>query len=380
MTGQIEYTGQGLNLRGGRGVEGGKTPTKQEETPAPMDYRRAATAAWSSVVVMALLGLVTFAFAARIVHATPPADVSLSLQSGGFTRTYLVHAPANMSAKDGKALPLLIMLHGAGGDGKQAQAQTGWDKKADAEHFIAVFPDALPAAPRQPASFRANPRYWNDGSGRAVGPHTRIDDVAFLSALLDALEKRYAVDTKHIYLTGFSSGASMTFHAVASPALAGRIAAAAPVSGHFWHPADAAAPGRPVPLVLVFGTKDPLDPWEGGVPKVSPWGSPADRAAKPRVLETVNQWAKYTGCPAEPVLLKDEDNIKRWGYGPGKDGIEFVFVQIEGMGHRWPGGKETLPQSLVGSGTSKWNATDNLWTFLSRHELSLRVTLADETE
>jgi polyhydroxybutyrate depolymerase len=73
-------------------------------------------------------------------------------------------------------------------------------------------------------------------------------------------------------------------------------------------------------------------------------------------------------------LISDEHGIKRVAYGPGKDGVEFLFWTIDGMGHHWPGSKtEGLPDSIIGPGTDKMEATDAIWKFLSRHTLSVRA-------
>lgn len=299
-----------------------------------------------------------------------PGDHHLKLSQGGIERTFTVHVPqppkdAKRATAAKKGLPLLLMLHGAGGSGDQAAQQTGWAAKADREDFVAVFPDALPADPKRPPGFLTNPRFWSDGSGRGQAARGAVDDIGFLTAVLDTVEKRCNVDPRRVYLTGFSSGASMTFAAVAS-SLSKRVTAAAPVSGHFW--VTGKKPERAVPLLFLIGTRDPLNPMEGGTAR-TPWGRPE---VKPKVADTVAAWAKATGCPLEPAPLKDENGVKAVAYGPGDNGAEFVFTTIEGLGHRWPGGKERLPERLVGPGTNKLNATDAIWTFLARHYLSDR--------
>ena len=61
------------------------------------------------------------------------------------TRTFIVHVPPGF---DGKSkVPVVFMLHGAGGSGEGAIPETGWDVKSDREGFIAVFPDGTPPHP-----------------------------------------------------------------------------------------------------------------------------------------------------------------------------------------------------------------------------------------
>lgn len=335
----------------------------------------------SSRVVLAISGLLfSLSSSARAgqektekqpetLPALVSSDTHLALRWAGHERTFLVHIPKTNPKRAGNPLPLLVMLHGAGGSGEQARQQTGWDKKADKEGFVAVFPDALPLRPGTAANFASNPRVWEDGSNRGEAVRGKIDDEGFIEAVLADVEKREPIDTTRVYVTGFSSGASMTFTVAASPSLSKLIAAAAPVAGHFWNAKEVEEekPDRVVPLLLLYGSRDPVNPWNGG-PVRQPWGT----QTKPKVMTTVGAWAKFAGCPPEAAPLRNENGVKAVAYGPGRNGTEFIFTTIDGMGHVWPGGKERLPARLVGSQTSKLNGTEAIWTFLSRHHLTKR--------
>src|SRR5690606_3108353 len=131
---------------------------------------------------------------------------------------------------------------------------------ARAEGCIAAFPEGTRRDPSQPQSFRHNPQSWNDGSGRGHVAAAGVDDVAFALALIDEISRRYEVDAARVYAAGFSNGGSMVFRLAAEAA--DRVAAAAPVAGHLW--VAAPRPARPVPLMLICGSADPLNPLEGG--------------------------------------------------------------------------------------------------------------------
>ena len=64
------------------------------------------------------------------------------------------------------SMPVVIMLHGAGGTADIAVSQTGWDRKGAEEGFLAAFPEGTLRDPARPPEFRRNPQTWNDGSGR----------------------------------------------------------------------------------------------------------------------------------------------------------------------------------------------------------------------
>src|SRR5262245_41490165 len=164
------------------------------------------------ILSLPLLCLLTLA----VLHpAAQAATKAHKLTVDGVTRQYLLHVPpAKAGSKSAKTRrPVVVMFHGAGGNARSAMKETGWVAKADAEGFIAVFPEGTAPDPAKPGRFVGNPQTWNDGSGRLnVGAaQAKVDDLAFMRALLDDLAKRPDVDTQRIYVTGFSNGASMSF-------------------------------------------------------------------------------------------------------------------------------------------------------------------------
>src|SRR5438105_3899225 len=97
--------------------------------------------------------VLSLALAASIA-AAPCAAELVKLESGGIMRSYTLVAPPDGGGKRA----FVLMLHGAGGSGVLIGLQTGWTAKAEAEGFIAAYPDAMPVDPAQPASFLNNPR------------------------------------------------------------------------------------------------------------------------------------------------------------------------------------------------------------------------------
>src|SRR5262249_28509332 len=156
-------------------------------------------------------------------------------------------------------------------------------------------PEGTRADPDSPPGFLRNPQVWNDGSPRGLLDQPGADDVGFLNAVLDDVSRRFPVDPRRVYATGFSNGAGMVFRLAA--ASSERFAAIAPVAGlcPFAPPRLAA----PMPTLYIIGTHDPLLPLEGGE-VASPWGGTVDR--KPPVRETLRRWAKALGCPEQPSL------------------------------------------------------------------------------
>jgi polyhydroxybutyrate depolymerase len=294
-----------------------------------------------------------------------PNDHSLTLKVGDLERRYLLHVPTGYDGKN--PVPVVIMFHGGGGTSRGAMRETGWAQKADKEGFLAVFPNATPPDPTQPSRFKTNGQIWNDGSGRFHAGQKNIPDVAFINAMIDDLITRFNVDRRRIYATGFSNGASMTFRVGVE--LSARIAAIAPFAGALWIKQPKL--DRPVSLYYITGDADPLNPFEGGVPKFATGGASRDMAsqAKPPAREHVTTWARLLGCQAEPKPAPASPGVTTVIYSGGRDGSEVRFTVIKDHGHVWPGGKNQLPESLVGKASDKFKATDAIWEFFQKHRL-----------
>jgi polyhydroxybutyrate depolymerase len=318
----------------------------------------------STTFAAALLALAAFAATARDPEYRPvpaPGDHNESLEVGAgankVTRTFIVHVPP---ALDGKSkAPVVFMLHGAGSSGAGADTETGWRAKSDREGFIAVFPDGTPPRPKLPARFILNPRLWNDGSGRGAVGIEKVDDLGFISAMIDYIEARYSADPARIYCTGFSMGASMTFSVGLN--LSSRVAAVAPVSGHLWYTGKQLA--YPVPLLFIIGTDDPLNPIAGGNVKL-PWGS---TQYHPPIADSLKEWERMLGCGPQVTTARTRNGVSEIAYDQCAKGGEVVYYTVKGLGHVWPGGQNRLPEKWVGKPSNALNATDVIWEFFKAH-------------
>jgi polyhydroxybutyrate depolymerase len=280
-------------------------------------------------------------------------DIWGSLPYGGMERTYLLHLP---QAYDGKeSLPVLFVFHGGGGQGKGMARLTHMNDVADERGFIAVYPDGID-------------NNWNDGRPE-VNPG--VDDVGFISALIDELSEKYAVDTQRIYSTGISNGGMFSFRLACE--LSDKIAAVAPVAALMGEVLSrSCSPPQPVPVMLVIGTDDPLVPWEGG--KIG--GRLADRGRALSEAATVSFWVKVDGCAQTPVVTylpdrspSDGTRVRCETHPSGQDGCEVVVLVVEGGGHTWPGGLQYMREATIGRTSRDIDASVVIWEFLSRFRL-----------
>ena len=276
----------------------------------------------------------------------------------GREREYLVYLPP---AYDGRnPVPVVIMFHGGGGTARAAARETRWSRKADKENFLMVFPEGSRPDPSKPADFRTNGQTWADGSSRF---NSEVDDVGYIRAMIDDLKTHFNLDDKRIHATGFSNGASMTYRVAYE--LSDTIASAAPVSGALW--LEGQGPKRPVPILYITGDSDPLNPLEGGYPRLLIGGRALGGRKKPPVMGQLEKWADWLSCANTGRVVSDQNGVKKTVWGGCAENSEVIYYVVQGMGHTWPGGISLLPEEWVGPRTDKMSANDIIWEFFGKH-------------
>ena len=292
-------------------------------------------------------------------------DYAGSITAAGLQRSYLVHLPVSYD----KSLrrPLVVVLHGGGSDAESMVAMTGFNAVADKGGFVVAYP----AAYKHTSTGSGLSQHWNDGRGEAQirAQSEDIDDVAFISALIEKLAQELNIDTKSVYVTGISNGALMS-HRLACE-LSGRIAAIAPVEGNIPQKTISTwSPSHPVSVLLINGTEDPVMPFNGG--EITMLSFKTGMVVP--VAETVDFWVSRNGCQATPVReqladLNPDDNtttvIER--YAGGRDGNEVALYRVDGGGHTWPGGPQYMPEKLIGRVSRDFNASEIIWQFFKAH-------------
>lgn len=279
----------------------------------------------------------------------------LEIKVDGLTWSYHLHVPRQ--ANSGGA-PLVVVFHGAGGNGRDYLTKNGWVALSDKEGFVVVAPDGLPALPRLQANFRMNPRLWNSGQLNPQSPRAKINDLEFVKALLDDVAYRSSIDKNRIYATGHSNGAGMTFKLGAE--LSNLFAGIATVMG--LNHSEGAHPTKALPTLMLVGTQDPLNPMKGGERQL-PWG----RGSVPPISQGIQAWAQSLNCTTPAIQQRDDDQVRVESFNPCRDGANFTIWYLKGQGHAWPGGQDSgLPESVMGPNTSRVNATALIWQFFSK--------------
>lgn len=289
-----------------------------------------------------------------------PGDHRFSVHAGGIERRYLVHMPSAVPA-----LPAVVLnLHGGGGEAEAHRRYTRMDDLADREGFVAVYPFGT-------GRLKSKLLTWNAGPCCGSAAREKVDDVAFIAALLDDLAARTSYDRTRVYATGHSNGAMMAYRLAAD--LPGRIAAIGPVAG-------IVAPGplttrRAVPVMHIHSVDDPRALYQGGLGPPFPFTNA--RVQHVPVEATLARWVELDGCRRTPERAERRQwsapqgmhTAERLVFSGCRDGAEVVLWKLTGAGHVWPGGRRDYLRRWLGPSTLVIDANDEMWRFFTRFSI-----------
>lgn len=247
-----------------------------------------------------------------------------TLKVDTLTREYIKHVPLTYNPSE--PIPLMIALHNAYGSASGFITMTKLSDKADEEGFIVVYPNGT-----------GDPKFWNAGGCCGTAMDNDIDDVEFISVLIDTLCVSYNIDTSKIFIAGFSNGSIMAYRLAAE--LSSKISGIACVAGQMM--LDDINPERSVPIIHFHALDDVGVPFEGGE---------GSGYIFPSVNSVLDIWIEINDCADEPEILVDEQGItgKRWISDTNANIV--LYTTPEG-GHSWP--------------VNSISATDLLWEFFT---------------
>lgn len=271
----------------------------------------------------------------------------VTIRVDGQKRSYKYFIPAKRFAPDSNTRPLVIMLHGGGGDADSAAVMTGFSKKAKQEGFIIVYPEG--------SSRLLSLNTWNAGHCCAYSMKKDIDDVAFIDALIDDMVDNHGADPKRIYVTGMSNGA-MLAHRIGRE-LGDKVTAIAPVVGAVF--GDEPPPQKPVSTLIIVGADDLNVPGEGGNGKHAGRKPPNDKPYAPATAQ-LSYWARGNKCPGPSENYHTDDYVLTGFYNCENNTLVRYFL-IRNNGHAWPGGEPGRPDA--DQPTWAFRATDVIWEF-----------------
>jgi len=321
---------------------------------------------WSLLVIIglgsALFGYVVYSYSsAPGVPQLPGTFTKETIEVDGVTRTYRTYVPQGLA----KGAPLVVVMHGSGENGAQMRIETGYgfDRTADTHGFAVVYPNA-----------HEHGGDWNAcgtvGDASANGPS--IDDVAFLTRLVDKLIHEIGVDPGRVFAAGSSRGGFMAFRlALEAPS---RFRAVVAVSANVHTPDNfkcKPAQNGTSSVMIMNGTKDPLVPFGGG--QVSLFGFSYKYGRVMSSRESAKYFADLNhiaGAPAtSETNVADGVRVEQVLWRNDRK-VEVELVAIHGGGHGIPQPYRRRPPLigplLLGPLPKEPNGPDVIWAFFER--------------
>jgi polyhydroxybutyrate depolymerase len=274
-----------------------------------------------------------------------PGDYRFSFVHDGITREYLVHIPRRYR---GQPMPLLVALHGGGGDADLEADDSKYKliSKSEQAGFIAMFPNGYS---RLVSGTFAT---WNSGRCCGAAQKQNVDDVGFIRAAIARVERQAAIDSRRVFATGMSNGGMMTWRLACE---APEIRAIAPVEGTDNTPS--CKPARPVPVIEFHALDDDRVLFNGG----SGFKSIA-QVDFTSVPATIAKWVAidHASLVAKRVLSVPGAHCDLHAAGPGGAPVELCVTDTGG--HSWPGGGDQQGRKQPSQAIS---ANDLMWNFFS---------------
>ncbi len=266
--------------------------------------------------------------------------IDTSLTHNSLTRAYRLYIPSSLA--NSEPVPLVLNLHGYGSNNVQQEAYGDFRDIADTAKFIIAHPNGTIDS--------SGNRFWDAFDASPV------DDVGFLSHLIDTISKRYSIDTNRIYSTGMSNGGFMS-HQLACR-LSQRITAIASVAGTMTpYQRNTCSPNRPTPVMQIHGTNDGTVPYNGNNQYL-----PVD--------SVIDYWVNYNNCSPNPTVtqIPDQDpsdgsTAEKYVYNGGKDNTSVELYKVIDGGHTWPGASIN-----IGVTNQDFDASKVIWQFFNRYK------------
>lgn len=277
-------------------------------------------------------------------------NLRFKVEHQGLERLYKVHLPASYNGKT--ALPLIVVMHGGGGnmEYQSSERNYGLISKSEEEGFIVVFPNGT-------SRFKNGKlATWNAGNCCGRARDRKVDDVGFIARVVEEVEKRFSVDKKRIYATGMSNGAMMAYRlACEMPDVFKAIAAVAGTDN-----TQTCTPSHPVSVLHIHALNDERVLFTGGIGPATENKSLVTNFVS--VADSVAKWRKINQCPAAAKRVLEKPGAYCDLYSPCKDASQLQLCVTEGGGHSWPGGEKRRSQEPPSKAIL---ANDVMWDFFS---------------
>jgi polyhydroxybutyrate depolymerase len=223
---------------------------------------------------------------------------------------------------------LVFILHGSGGNGWQMmEGASKLIEKAPAENALLVFPDGYK-------------NYWNEcrKAASSLANKEDIDENTFFDSMINYFKDKYKINDQHVFAIGTSGGGQMCYKLAMT--MPGKFRAVTALIANV--PAidnlDCSEAKVAIPIMIVNGTEDPLNPYEGGMMQSGDFIMGNVRSTD----KSFQYWATLAGYQGSPLKESVPDNdptdgktIERYTYKK-KGKPEVVLLKVVGGKHDYP--------------------------------------------
>ena len=235
-------------------------------------------------------------------------------------RDVYVYAPSGIADNS----LLLMSFHGMDQDPNYQQSNTHWEAVADTAGFVVAYPKGA--------------------TGYSTWDISGDQDTKWITQIIDQLANDYKIDKKRVYMSGFSMGGMLSYHAMGK--IADKIAAFAPCSGYLMMGAGTAQ--RPVPIFHTHGTSDNVVGYDG-------------------LENNLKSYRDQFKCPSQAEVKSNHPNSENratlYTWGPCENGIYVKHLKLEGRQHS----------------PSKADVSD-IWNFVKQWDLNGLISDKPEPE
>ncbi len=281
------------------------------------------------IIVALLLGVLSFVAANAQV-------LTDSLLIDGHYRTFHVNKPPESLHRPS----LIFVLHGSGGDGRgMMKSAVKMEQQAQTDNALVVYPDGYK-------------RFWNEcrKASPAQANLENINEQAFFDGMIQYFRKQYTIDEKQVFAVGTSGGGHMAYKLALT--MPGKFRAITAIIANLPDTTnlDCVSSGKPVAMMIVNGTEDPINPYNGGMVVL---GKNMNMGAVRSTDRTLAYWADlahYQGKPTQEKLPDVDPNdgktIERYTYQE-KGKPEIVLLKVIGGKHDYPNDIDVHTEALA---------------------------------
>ncbi|MDX1958077.1 MAG: PHB depolymerase family esterase [Leptospiraceae bacterium] len=256
-------------------------------------------------------------------------------------RNYRIYIPENLGTKQNK---LVFVFHGGMGTAEFMEYISGFNRIAEREKFIVVYPNGTGKAENKFLT-------WNSWKCCGYALEKKVDDVKYIQAIINEIKENYSIDSSRIFATGFSNGGMMSLKLACDT---NDFRAVASVGGSMFH-LDC-KPKKSVSVLLINGRKDMVVPYSGGVGTNS-----LTKSAKLPIEKVYEFWREQNQCENE-TKIEDEFNPVQYSK-TCNDKTEVRLVEMKLEAHTWPSGNNLY---LSDESNDSFKTSEEIWKFFSK--------------